>query len=55
MTEDDRRALAEPQGVVEPIRGPGPAGNAAGRTWEVNGCSGTGTEEEEVTGKPIGL
>ena len=52
MTGDDRRALAKPQGVVEPIRGPGPAGNAAGRTWEVEGCSGTGTEGEEVTGKP---
>lgn len=49
--QDDRRALAEPQGVTEPIKGPGPAGNAAGRTLEVEGGSGTGTEGEEATGK----
>ena len=36
---------------MEPIKGPGPAGNAAGRTLEVEGGSGTGTEGEEVTGK----
>lgn len=46
--QDDRRALAEPQGAMEPERGPGPAGNAAGRTLEVEGCSGTGTEGREL-------